>query len=282
MNNKNKITRYAILVLAIGLVVTSCKDLERPPFSDYPKDATPPGGPLKFYVAFDGTTTNPAMNAVDSVRANFPATNTSTSVDGISGKAYKGSETAVVQYASPNDFTGSSSFTIAFWVKKTPQAAGKGTNFAFSLNIKDYSWTNTKLFLEFEDAGNPSTTDSAAAKFYIMDQWVEYITNVGAKKYTRMPKVLDGTWHHLAFTYDGASSSLKSYIDGALFRTDPVGTLGPVSFGAFNDFTIGGPNSYTHEKNTWMGYFDGTIDQFRLYGTVLTAAEVNTLFTNKQ
>jgi hypothetical protein len=272
----NNITRIAVLIAISGLAIASCKKLDRPALGDYPKDVNPPGGPLKFFVAFDGTTTNPLMNAVDSIRANFPASNTAGIADGVSGKAYKGSETVFVKYAGVNDFTSAKSFTISFWVKKTPQAAGKGTNFAFSLNKKDYTWTNTKLFLEFEDAGNPSTTDSASCKFYIMDQWVEYT------KTNRMPRVLDGNWHHLAFTYSGASSQLIAYIDGVLFKTNTVGSLGPVNFGDFDDFTIGGPNQYTHDKNTWMGFFDGLLDQFRMYGTVLSATEIAALFAGKK
>ncbi|HEY9341597.1 MAG TPA: hypothetical protein VIQ23_08460, partial [Hanamia sp.] len=137
----------AILVLVMCLAIGSCQKIGRPNLTDYPKDANPPGGPLKFYVAFDGTSTDPLMNGVDSIRANFPSSNTSTSDAGVSGKAYKGSETAFAQYTGANDFTSSTSFTIAFWLKKTPQAAGKGTNFAFALNSKDYSWTNLKMFL---------------------------------------------------------------------------------------------------------------------------------------
>lgn len=242
--------------------------------ADYPKDANPPGGPLKFFAAMDGT-------SVDSIRANFGADNNVSYVDGgISGKAYQGTPTSYIKYGKPNDFANSTSFSIAFWIKKTPQAAGSGTNFAFSLNKKDYSWTNTKLFLEFEDAGNPSTTSMAAAKFYINDQWTEYTKHTASDD--RLPKVLDGTWHHLAFTYDGSNSTLSAYIDGNLFTTNTVGTLGPVNFGEFDDFTIGGPDQYTHDKNTWMGFFDGQLDQFRLYGTVLTPTEVMTLYTNKE
>lgn len=269
------------------IVFAGCQKMDRPVLGDYPKDANPPGGPLKFYVAFDGTTPNPLMNAVDSTRANFPSTNTGSSGDGISGKSYKGSETAFVTYAGVNEFTSApsiSAFTIAFWIKKTPQAAGKGTNFAFSLNAKDYSWTNTKLFLEFEDAGNPSTTALAAAKFYIMDQWVEYVqkTDKGVVvSDTRMPKVLDGAWHHLAFTYNGTNSQLSAYIDGALFKTNTIGTLGPIVFGSFNDFTIGGPNAYTNSKNTWMGFFDGELDQFRVYNSILTPTEISAIFNSK-
>jgi hypothetical protein len=273
MTVKNIISGNLMIVLAASLAFTSCQKMSKPALGDYTKDANPPGGPLKFYAAFDGSSTDPLMNGVDSIRANFPGSNTGTFTDGISGKAYKGSETAIAKYAAPNDWGKSTSFTIAFWIKKTPQAAGKGTNFVFSLDAKDYSWTNTKLFLEFEDW---STLTKGNGKFYVMDQWVEYINDNG------MPNVLNGSWHHLAFTYNGSSSTIILYIDGTAFRTNTIGSLGPINFGGFDSFTIGGPNAYTHEKNTWMSNFDGSIDQFRLYNTVLSAAEVGSLFTNKQ
>jgi len=277
----SRISKIIIMVLSLVMVCVGCQKFTRPALGDYPKDTSPPGGPLKFYVAFDGTTSNSLLNAVDSIRANFPGSNTGAIGDGISGKSYKGSDGAFVKYAAPNDFTQSSSFTISFWVKKTPQPAGSGTQFAFSLNTKGYSWTNTKLFLEFEDAGNPSTTALAAAKFYIMDQWVEYTKHTTTED--RMPNVLDGNWHHLAFTYDGTNSQLLAYIDGVLFHTNTVGaSLGPPNFGDFDDFTIGGPDQNTHDNNTWMGFWDGQIDQFRLYGTVLSAADIQGLYSNKQ
>ena len=49
--------------------------MEHPPLGDYPKDANPPGGPLKFYAAMDGTN-------VDSIRANYGTVNNVTYVDG--------------------------------------------------------------------------------------------------------------------------------------------------------------------------------------------------------
>jgi hypothetical protein len=272
MNTYNKILKNALLIAVFFVAASGCKKTDKPALGDYPKDTNPPGGPLKFYVAFDGSTSNPLMNAVDSTRANFPSVNTGGIIDGISGKAYKGSETAIASYAGANEFTKATSFTIAFWIKKTPQAAGKGTNFAFCLNAKDYSWTNAKLFLEFEDW---STTSVGNCKLYIMDQWTEYINGNG------MPNVLNGNWHHLAFTYNGTSSTLIAYIDGVMFRTNTVGTLGPVNFGTFDSFTIGGPSQYTHDKNTWMNNWDGNIDQFRLYGTVLTGAEIANLYNSK-
>jgi hypothetical protein len=274
--NTRKLRNVLVLPALFFLAATGCKKLDKPELGTYPADANPPGGPLKFYVAFDGTSANSLMNAVDSTRANFPSSNTGSVADGISGKSYKGSSTAFAQYSSANEFTTATSlanFTIAFWIKKTPQAAG--TNFAFTLNTKDYSWTNAKLFFEFEDAGQ-STTALAAGKFYLLDNWVEY---VGAN---RMPNVLDGSWHHLAFTYSGTGSELKAYIDGALFKTNTVAAVGNVTFGTSDNFTIGGPNAYTHSKNDWMGFWDGNIDQFRIYSTVLTQADIQSLFVNKK
>jgi hypothetical protein len=280
MSYKNKIIKSGLFVAVTFLALASCKKLDRPALGDYPQDTNPPGGPLKFYVAFDGTSDNGLLNAVDSIRANFPASNTGTETDGISGKGYQGGATSYVKYAGVNGFTQSSSFTISFWVKKMPQPAGAGTQFAFSLNTNGYSWTNTKLFLEFEDAGNPSTTALAAAKFYVMDQWVEYTKHPATED--RMPNVLNGEWHHLAFTYDGTTSTLLAYIDGALFHTDVISGLGPVTFGDYDDFTIGGPDDNTHDANTWMGFWDGQIDQFRLYDGVLSASDIQALYNNKE
>ena len=273
--------------MTLFIAAISCNKINKPALGNYPKDANPPGGPLKFYVAFDGTTNNPQMNGVDSIKANFPTSNTAVSADGVSGKAYKGSETTFTQFGSANDFIKSTSFTVAFWLKKTPQAAGKGTNFAFALNAKDYSWTNLKMFFEFEDAGNPSTVDSAACKFYLLDQWFEF---VGTK---RIPKLLNGQWHHVVFTYDETTSVLTPYIDGAKPTNLPGdfgnvkkdgASRGKLDFNAdkaVTGFTIGGAGDVANKANGWMGNFDGQLDQFRLYGVALSAADIATLYASK-
>ena len=105
---KNKI-HLCLLSLALIVVAGSCQKTDRPKLSDYPKDNDPhfplyPGGPLKFYAAFDGSSTNKLMNAVDSVRANFPSDNPLVSVTGISGKAIKGDGIKAIKYSSANDF----------------------------------------------------------------------------------------------------------------------------------------------------------------------------------
>lgn len=278
MNNRNKLTKYGgVLLMAAGLLAAGCQKMDRPALGNYAKDTNPPGGPLKFYAALDGTT-------VDSIRANFGTENNVTYKDGVLGKAMDGTAGGYISYGSANDFNASTSFTVAFWMKKAgPNAAGGGTSFVFGLATKTDIWTHQDMFLEFEDAGNPSSADSAAAKFYVNDQWFEF---TGAK---RMPKVLDGQWHHLAFSFDEKTAMLTTYIDGK------VDTNIPADFGKFTNnggkinmtnvagLVIGAPGHFAIGKtpDSWMGNFNGMIDQFRLYGTALSASDVAALYANK-
>jgi len=69
MNLNNKIIKSVLFILVLFIASSSCKKLNRPALGDYPADADPrfplyPGGPLKFYAAFNGISSNPLMNAV--------------------------------------------------------------------------------------------------------------------------------------------------------------------------------------------------------------------------
>ena len=70
------------------------------------------------------------------------------------------------------------------------------------------------------------------------------------------------TWTHIATTYDGAT--LRFYVNGiqvsSLAQTGSIVTLS-------NPLQIGGDSNYGQ-------YFQGTIDEVRVYNTVLTAAQI--------
>jgi hypothetical protein len=280
------IIRNIALLFFIGLIINGCQKMDHPPLGDYPKDANPPGGPLKFFIALDGTN-------VDSTKANFGTNTNVTYVDGVSGQAMSADADGHIVYPSGNDFNASTSFTIAFWVKKAgPNPINGGTSFAFGFATSKDIWTAQDIFLEFEDAGNPSSKDSAAAKFYLNDQWFEFTKTSDIDK--RMPHVLDGNWHHLAFVFDSASSMLTPYIDGAVPTNLPDGfgkfnnNGGKLDFSSLAGLVVGGPGMYALGKTpddigqTWMGNFNGAIDQFRLYSEALSAADVKSLYDNKE
>jgi hypothetical protein len=114
MKKTNQVLHYAVFVFSFCLIFVACQKKERPVLSNYIKDVNPPGGPLKFYAAFDGTTTDKLMNAVDSVRANFPSDNPFTQVAGITGKGVQGASAKdkAIKYPSANDFSKSTSVTV--------------------------------------------------------------------------------------------------------------------------------------------------------------------------
>jgi len=275
---KNKI-HLGLILIALIVIASSCSKKGRPALSSYPKDSDPhfplyPGGPLKFFTAFNGTSSDKLMNAVDSIRANFPTSNPLAPTDGINGKAVQGNGNAGIKYPSANDFGLSTSCTISMWVNNTVNA---NTEFLFSLVDKDY-WHGSSAFLLVEHA----TPTQCQLKFALMDHWVEYIDNFNKP-------LFNGNWHHLAFTYDETTSTVKVYFDGAEVPL-PAGAagnfagLGKLNLKNASNLVIGGWNKQAGidgPTDSWISGFTGKIDQFRLYGKVLTASEILALYNSK-
>ena len=295
-------SKIHLCILSAALILAGgCAKKNRPILGDFPKDTNPPGGALKFYTAFDGSSSDKLMNAVDSIRATFPAENPFTSVTGISGKAMAGSPTndKAIKYNSPNDFAKSTSFTIAFWMKNSPPSGGAQFVFSMPKTVNKDSWTtNTETFMLIEDNTadrNHSTADSAAVKIGIKDNWFEFL----AEK--RVKSLLDNNWHHIAITYDQATSKVSFYKDGQVMVPSlPAGfgdlkkngnPYGAMDFNNVTGFAIGGWSQHiglpgpgdapAANGESWAKAFAGSIDQFRLYGKALTANEVLALYNSK-
>jgi Concanavalin A-like lectin/glucanases superfamily len=290
MKKSNQILQHAVFVLSLCLVLVSCEKKERPALGNYIKDANPPGGPLKFYAAFDGTTTDKLMNAVDSVRANFPSDNPFTQVAGITGKGVQGASAKdkAIKYPSANDFSKSTSVTVAYWLKNAPATDGE-PEFHFSLPSKDF-WHESALFLLVEKGGTApenSTSSAMACTFAVQDNWVEF------RGVNRLPNVLNGNWHHLVFVYDQTTSKVTAYVDGAAVNYTGTGNvllsggspLGPLKFANINNFVLGGWNKHAAgaggAQDAWIHSFSGSMDQFRLYGKALSASEILALYNSK-
>jgi len=270
----NLITKLTFAIV-LALVTFSCQDMDRPELGDYPEDANPVGGPLKFYVNFDLETTDPLKFAVDQIRANFPTDNPLTKSTGITGNAVTGGiPKKFIQYSKPNDWanTVSTGFTIAFWMK---HAAPTQTEFAFAMQNADH-WAKANLFALFE-----GSVSSPVIKLHIDDskpgdKWFEW---TGSKAITG---IFDNQWHHLAFVYSSTTSDIIAYRDGTAFASNSNwGTQGTISFDTskVGGFRIGGSGN---PEEGWMNSWTGSIDNFRLYNTSLSATEVQSLVTAKQ
>jgi len=267
----NKAFGILFILMALG-----CQDMETPPLGDYPEDENPVGGPLKFYVPFDANTTDPLRFAVDNIRAKFPSDNPLTQIEGINGKAAQGGEAKkYIAYSSANDFAATAgSFTVAFWAK---HGGPTQTEFVFALTSDN--WAKAAMFVMVE-----GTSEKPVVKLYVdeqpstggSDKWFEWLNDKA------IPGVFDGQWHHYAFVYDGAISKMVLYRDGVAY--EPLGQWtghGNVKFNTskVGSFRIGGSGN---PDEGWMNSWTGGIDQFRLYASALTAAEVNALFTGKE
>lgn len=272
--------QYATVAFS-AIVMLSCQKMDKPSLADYPKDANPPGGPLKFYAAFNGTTDDPLMNAVDSIRANFPSDNPLASTDGISGKGIQCVDGKAIKYPTANDFKNSTSFTVAFWLKNNPSA---NTELFFSLVDPTYGWHNSAVFLLIEH----QTASSSTFKFGLMDQWLEFVNE---NKFNK--PLFDNNWHHLAIAYDENTSKVTYYHDGVALTGLPANVTdvkkggaprGKLDFSKATQLVIGGWNkhaSITGPTDDWIHAYSGKMDQFRLYGKALTASEVAALFNGK-
>jgi hypothetical protein len=272
------------------LMLAGCQKMERPAMGDYPQDSNPPGGPLKFYVAFDGTTTNPLMNAVDSIRASFASDNPLTTVDGISGKAIQGTNMKYVKYAKPNDWaTTAQSFTISVWYKKDGQTknnkGGNGPEYLFSLKQTNVSganhWSGSILLFFLEGNNTACAVKTMFADKNNADSWSTWEGG------NSIPGLCDNKWHHLAVVYNHTNSQAILYVDGVAnpnVRGWPG--HGPINFdnNRILEMRVGaGPAAANTDTDDWLaGTFKGGIDQFRLYGTALSAADVAALYNGKK
>ena len=84
----------------------------------------------------------------------------------------------------------------------------------------------------------------------------------------------DNNWHHLVIT--STSSSKNIYIDGISQTISFIGSASAFANLKFTDIQIGATLGYTGTN-----YFDGKIDQVRIYSTVLDFDQVTELYNEK-
>lgn len=275
------------LIISAATVIFGCQKMDSPKLGDYPKDANLPNGPLKFYVNFDLDTTDPLKFAVDNIRANFPQVNTTNAIAGITGKAMQGEGLKHIVYAKPNDWISTSeSFTVAFWFKLNGQTknnkGGNGPEYIFSVPSSNGHWSDGQAMLFFE-----TNSTGTQIKFPVVDKTTAdtWFTWEGGNA---IPGIADNTWRHCALVYDATTSKMTLYLNGVANTYTPTwANHGKINMDntTASAFRLGaGPKAVnTDDADDWLrSTWKGGLDQFRLYSTALTPAEVMDLFTNKK
>jgi len=114
-------------------------------------------------------------------------------------------------------------------------------------------------------------------------------TSTGIHDQDDNPGTIDSVdvWRHVAVSY--TNGTMKFYIQGQLVKTASV-TGVPVTLSSPVDLVIGnelpkGAYTFTNtsDPNYFWGadYFIGSLDDVRFYNTVLTDAEVLSIFTDE-
>lgn len=250
--------KYIVSVASclFALCMQSCfQDMDHPAF-DYPESTGEvPTTPLKMYLPFDEEDIRDkgewGFLVADNGNAKFAE-------DGIAGMAYQGAEN----------------------VRTTKNTSAQGL---FSIPNSIKFWGNFDIFLE-----NNNSETQAFFKVHIFNQtakenderWVE----------AKIDDIFGSEWVHLAFVYDGNTSTITVYRNGEGVFTKELPDCGKLKFnnvgaslavGAFQFSTTPSLTSGAGAQ-TWAKNFPGQLDQFRLYDKVLTATEIQSIYSGKE
>ncbi|MBI2547597.1 MAG: LamG domain-containing protein [Candidatus Aenigmarchaeota archaeon] len=121
------------------------------------------------------------------------------------------------------------------------------------------AWVNTTMsgLGEIVSYGNTATGEAFTVG---VSGAAIFVSSWGSPQYTVTATVNDGKWHHVLVTFDGTSAS--TYLDGVLL--DTRGFSINTGSGTANIGTRISPTEY----------FNGTIDDVRIYNKTLTTAEI--------
>ncbi|HYJ04482.1 MAG TPA: LamG domain-containing protein [Chthoniobacterales bacterium] len=131
------------------------------------------------------------------------------------------------------------------------------------------AWVYSDKFIHngFVVAKNP--VNSQWALFFESDGYLKW-RGGGPEKEVRCPPPSNQSWHHIAATQEGTTARL--YVDGILCATATVPAVGnetgSITIGRFD-----GGKFY---------YFNGRIDDVRIYNRALSDPEISQLFTGSQ
>jgi len=173
--------------------------------------------------------------------------------------AYMLSSSSSSQYiALPNGIINgvSGDISVSFWMNTTYSST---QTFILTTDITPYyskiainTETNGKLRLSYGNASN------AENNFY-----------------TTSTNLLNGNWHHIAYTLDIANTTAKIYVNGSLETTHST-TITPALV-ASPTLTIG--NVYRSDASAYQtNSYKGKLDQFRFFHNILSASQVSTLY----
>jgi len=267
---KNKYAIAAIVISISGLLLASCyKEFDpksyAPAFTinGFTSSRDIKKSNLVGYWAFEGS-------YIDSVTKTVATGVGTTFVNGFKGKAMQGALNAYVISDISTAVANLHSYTISYWVN-TPQNTN-GIMGTVNISRTDDFWGNLDMFYE-----NGSTATSTVFKTHVNNNgngaWI--VDNIANPW---------NTWMNVTITYDQASSTFVTYINGSSISTTVVSGYGAVAFQNAAKLIFGTVQFQTTPSlgtaggsQGWASYLTGIMDEVRIYNAALSASEVNSL-----
>lgn len=290
MNNIRAFAKPLLMAATMIAGLASCDKLNHPALpADYAKDTNvTPTTSLRFSLPFDSTTADAKQinirfaDSISGYPCFFPD-GSITAGPGVKGTAFQSAGSSYIHYYNANDMGSAKSFTLAFWINVP--LAKKDNNHAvgiMALSSTSSFWSEIAVYADNTTKGS---SDSMDLKFHFANGSGDNWDFAGYTGKARWPGMYDGNWHQVVFTYDASAKVGTMYRDGAVFDTKTNETI--AFDGKAGQFVLGGFQEAanivdTYSNNSWMGYFNGSIDQLKMYNTALSAGDVSNLYNSKQ
>lgn len=175
---------------------------------------------------------------------------------GVANKAYRFNDGNRITVTNSTSLSLTNAFAVSMWVNMQSTTGRDGWG---SLNTYGYH----SLFTKNCDRGQlqagiiPST-----------DGTFQFIASVGSSGNSPVIPFSLNQWKHLGIVYDG--SNLKHFVNGT--EVSSIATTMNLSLTNSNDLFIGYMGCFNY-------FFNGFIDEFRMYNRGLSNSEVNTIYT---
>jgi len=156
-------------------------------------------------------------------------------------------------------FANATTITVATWVNvTTAQSWQRVFDTGINAKLAGNSSTGTRYM-------NLVPKDSGTNLAFAISQ-----DGYGSEQVLSSPAQATGTWTHVAVVLSAGQGIL--YVDGAVAQASASILLRPANLGAI-DYAYLGKSQFTNDP-----YFDGQLDEFRVYNRALSAAEIQALY----
>lgn len=177
-----------------------------------------------------------------------------TFVQGKIGQAlrFNGIDGVVIVPNSPKLNFGNGSFSISTWVSTT------STTFGWEIS---HNSNNDGIHAGYEIGVGSGTVEARIGQNSTINAYV--FSNA---------KINDGSFHHIVLVVDRSTQTMRLYVDNNLQERVSIANVGNTN--TYHDLCIGGVTS----PDTLVAFFDGSIDQTRIYDRTLSPQEIGELY----